>query len=45
MFPHKFLFEICRLLSYWPTNMKFCLTFFICRLLVQGGKGFYCDLL
>ena len=27
MFPYKSLFEICRLLSYRPTNLKFCLTF------------------
>ena len=27
MFPYKFLFEIGRLLSYWPTKLIFCPTF------------------
>ena len=28
MFPYyKSLFEICRLLSYWPANLKFCPAF------------------
>ena len=27
MFPCKSLFEICRLLSYLPTKLKFCHTF------------------
>ena len=25
-FQYKFLFEMCRLLSYWPTKLKFCPT-------------------
>ena len=35
MFPYKSLFEICRLLSYWPTNLIFVLLFVICRPLIR----------
>ena len=34
MFSYKSLLEMCRLLSYWPRNPKFCLLFIICRPLI-----------